>query len=127
MIHARADYDAIQDASAAVQLAELVMSMQMATDAGKKARDLARQVLGVQRIWNDRTIAIRTNGTTRFIPADEPVFLVRGQDIVGGAAVRAWADLAAAQGAAPDILKVAREHAEKMDAWPVKKTPDLPK
>jgi hypothetical protein len=60
------------------------------------------------------------------IPADEPVFLIRGQDAVAGDAVRAWADLAEAQGAAPDILAIAREHAAKMDRWPKKKVADLP-
>ncbi|MBN9441144.1 hypothetical protein [Bosea sp. (in: a-proteobacteria)] len=69
---------------------------------------------------------ISTNGTTRQIPVDEPVFLIRGQDVVGGDAVRAWAALAEAEGASPDILKAAREHAMKMDAWPKKKVPDMP-
>jgi hypothetical protein len=118
MEHARADYDLIQDVSAAVRLAELVLSMQFVGETGKRARDIARQVLGVQRIWNDTTVAVRTNGTTRFIPADEPVFLIRGQDAVGGDAVRAWADLAEANGAGADILGMARAHAAKMDAWP---------
>lgn len=72
------------------------------------------------------TITINTNGTIRAIPADEPVFLIRGQDIVGGNAVRAWADLAEMAGADPNIVKTAREHAVKMDNWPKKKTPDLP-
>ncbi|WP_372395234.1 hypothetical protein ABMY26_07135 (plasmid) [Azospirillum sp. HJ39] len=69
---------------------------------------------------------ITTNGTTRTIPDDEPVFLIRGQDAVGGAAVRAWADLASAAGADPDILRSALDHADKMDAWPKKKVADLP-
>lgn len=65
------------------------------------------------------------DGTACIIPSDEPVFLIRGQDAVGAAAVRAWADLAEAAGAAPDILRLARDHAAKMDAWPKKKTPDV--
>lgn len=69
---------------------------------------------------------ITTNGTMRRIPADEPVFLIRGQDAVGGAAVRAWAELAEANGAGGHILAVARNHAAKMDAWPKKKVADLP-
>lgn len=60
------------------------------------------------------------------IPADEPVFLIRGQDKVGAAAVRGWADLAEAAGSPPDIVAHAREHAAKMDAWPKKKVPDMP-
>lgn len=68
---------------------------------------------------------IVTNGTVRRIPADEPVFLIRGQDVVSGDAVRAWADLAEANGADQEIITVARQQAEKMDAWPKKKIPDL--
>lgn len=68
---------------------------------------------------------IVTNGTLRRIPAEEPVFLIRGQDVVSGDAVRAWADLAEAIGADPEIIKIARMQAEKMDSWPKKKIPDL--
>ena len=69
---------------------------------------------------------ITTNGTTRLIPDDEPVFLVRGQDVNGGGTVRFWANMANGSGADPEIVRIAREHAEKMDAWPKKKVPDLP-
>ena len=126
MRHARQDYDQIQDISDGVALAELILSMDMATEKGKLARHLARKVLGVRDVF-DRTdmTAITTNGTTRFIPIDEPVFLIRGQDAVSGDAVRAWADLAERSGADADILGLAREHASLMDAWPKKKTPDL--
>ncbi len=114
MKHARADYDVIQDITAARQLAELVLGMGMVTDKGCAARQLARQVLGIE------------NGTAPIIPMDEPVFLVRGQDAVGGEVVRAWANLAEAVGAHQDITTIAREHATKMDTWPKKKVPDLP-
>lgn len=127
MKHARADYDCIQDATAAYELAELVLSMGMITEHGMAARQLARQVLGISDGQMNRpTRAIATNGTTRLIPMDEPVFLIRGQDVVGGEAVRAWAKLAANKGAGPDICEIALEHAAKMDAWPKKKIPDLP-
>jgi hypothetical protein len=125
MKHARPDYDRIQDNSAAIALAQLIMSMSFATEAGQTARNLARQVLDEANINGDMT-AIVTNGTVRSIPADEPVFLIRGQDVVGAAAVRAWADLAEAAGAKPDILGIARSHADWMDRWAAKKTPDLP-
>jgi len=126
MKHARTDYDAIQDTSAAIELANHILSMPMASVMGLRVRQLARQVLGVPDHGNlSGYTALNTNGTLRVIPADEPVFLIRGQDKVGGAAVRAWADLAEAAGSAPDILTVARAHAEKMDAWPKKKVADL--
>ncbi|WP_186214433.1 hypothetical protein [Burkholderia gladioli] len=111
---------------AAIQLAELILSMGMVTDKGLIARRLAREVLGVSDHGNTSVvIPITTNGTTRLVPRDEPVFLIRGQDVVGAAAVRAWADLAEANGAAPDVLLMAREHADLMEGWPHKKTPDI--
>jgi hypothetical protein len=60
------------------------------------------------------------------IPEDEPVFLIRGQDIVAGNTLRTWADLAEKAGADPDIVALVRNHAVKMDHWPKKKVPDLP-
>lgn len=127
MKHARNDYNAIQDTTAAMQLAELVLSMNMVTASGLVARRLAREVLGVDDHGRAPPVTpVITNGTTRLIPRDEPVFLIRGQDAVSGDAVRAWANLAEANGAAPEILVIAREHAGKMDAWPKMKTADLP-
>lgn len=71
-------------------------------------------------------VVITTNGTTRLVPPDEPVFLVRGQDVVGGDVVRYWAASALTAGADAEIVNSAREHAAKMDAWPKKKVADLP-
>lgn len=59
------------------------------------------------------------------IPEDEPVFLIRAQDKVGADAVRAWASFAEAVGASFEIVRIAREHADKMEAWYIHKTPDL--
>ena len=126
MKHAREDYDVIQDTTAARQLAEVVLSMNFASEAGLKARSLARSVLGIDDHGRAAdTAVVTTNGTTRLIPRDEPVFLIRAQDAVSGDAVRAWADLAEAAGASADICAVARDHAAKMDAWPKKKIADL--
>lgn len=59
------------------------------------------------------------------IPADEPVFLLRAQDELACKAVAYYAELC--EGAqAPEIAAKARAHADRMAAWPVKKTPDLP-
>lgn len=126
MNHPQSTHDDIQSIAAGIQLAELVLSMDMTTEKGLVARRLARQVLGVDDHGTAPALtAVTTNGTTRLIPLDEPVFLVRGQDSVGGEAVRAWAELAQAAGAQPEILAVAREHAVRMDAWPKKKVADL--
>jgi len=110
-------------------LAEHVLSMHFVSAKGQHARDLARRVLGIPTPNNSDAdqIAITTNGTTRFIPIDEPVFLIRGQDAVGAAAVRAWADFAEANGATVEIVEAARHHAAQMELWPEKKVADLPK
>jgi hypothetical protein len=62
------------------------------------------------------------------IPENEPVFLIRGSDLVGAAAVRAWADLAEGIGAKADIVERARKHADAMDDYSTRngKVPDLP-
>ncbi len=127
MQHARDDYNVIQDTTAARKLAELVLDMDMATDKGLVARRLAREVLGITDAGRAPAMnPITTNGTTRLIPDDEPVFLVRGQDVNGGGTVRFWANMALGSGADPEIVRVALKHADKMDAWPKKKVPDLP-
>ena len=127
MQHARDDYNVIQDTTAARKLAELVLDMQMATDKGLVARRLAREVLGMTDAGRAPAMnPITTNGTTRLIPDDEPVFLLRGQDKHAADTVRHWARLVEADGCGLNpIAAVAREHADKMDAWPKKKAPDL--
>lgn len=59
------------------------------------------------------------------IPADEPVFLIRGQDVVSGDAVRQYAELHARAGGSREIYELALRHAELMDLWPKKKNADL--
>lgn len=128
MKHARPDYDGIQDNTAALKLAELVLSLDLFTPKGRAAAALAREVLGIDNAGTHVAglVPITTNGTTRLIPADEPVFLIRGQDVVGAMAVRHWAMLANGHGASKEITRIACEHADRMDAWPKKKTADLP-
>ena len=71
-------------------------------------------------------VEITTNGTTRRIPADEPVFLLRAQDMCAADTVRYWADKVERLAGEPtDLARSAREHAKKMDAWPIKKVPDM--
>ena len=59
------------------------------------------------------------------IPKNEPVFLIRAQDIVGASVVREWARLNAEAGGSADLTKTALQHAAKMDKWPKKKLADL--
>jgi hypothetical protein len=127
MQHARSDYNVIQDTTAARKLAELVLDMQMATDKGLVARRLAREVLGITDAGRAPAMnPITTNGTTRLIPDDEPVFLLRGQDQHASKTVCFWASAVEAAGGDPEIVRVARAHAVKMLDWPKKKQPDLP-
>lgn len=60
------------------------------------------------------------------IPADEPVFLLRAQDQTAAGLVREWARRnEQIAGHDPHAVKLAREHADLMDKWPVKKTSDV--
>jgi len=68
----------------------------------------------------------RIQDPARKIPDDEPVFLIRGQDKVGAQTVRAWAELHENAGGDPELSKLAREQADRMDAWGYKKPADRP-
>lgn len=59
------------------------------------------------------------------IPIDEPVFLVRAQDMVGSSVVREWARANDRIGGDPELSRLAYAHADLMDAWPTKKRADL--
>lgn len=61
----------------------------------------------------------------QIVPHDEPVFLLRAQDICASACVRYWAELNDHNGGDPRLSAAARAHAEVMDRWPVKKTADF--
>ncbi len=64
------------------------------------------------------------------IAADEPVFLLRGQDVVAPTVVRYWAKCAIKVGASPDITMAAFKQAKNMEDWQQKhgrKVPDMPK
>lgn len=60
------------------------------------------------------------------IPADEPVFLLRAQDEVAWIVVLDWAVIAETRGVSPELVKQARDQAEKMRVWSKKKLPDMP-
>lgn len=66
------------------------------------------------------------NGLPGGIPANEPVFLLRAQDLNAAEVVRFWAFLAQESGADENTIKSALAQADAMDAWPRKKTPDAP-
>jgi len=65
----------------------------------------------------------------RLIPNDEPVFLIRGQDVVAPEVLRFWAKTAEQAGAKPDIVELVLKQAEAMEVWQgmvSMKVPDLP-
>ncbi|HXK19943.1 MAG TPA: hypothetical protein VNG33_19165 [Polyangiaceae bacterium] len=68
----------------------------------------------------------RIQDPAALIPDDEPVFLLRGQDKLAADVVLVYAAAAEAAGASPELVRLCREHAEKMKAWPKKKVPDVP-
>ena len=59
------------------------------------------------------------------IPADEPVFLLRGQDALAARAVKFYSDLALQAGADKTFVAAAARQAEAMAVWPYHKQPDL--
>ena len=68
----------------------------------------------------------RIQDPANLIPADMPVFLLVGKDKHAAAPVRFWADAVEADGGHPEIVRIARAHADLMAALPCHKQPDLP-
>jgi hypothetical protein len=77
-----------------------------------------------------RSDYMRIQDPLKLIPEDEPVFLIRGQDVNGPAVVECWADLAEQLGASEHIVEAARKQAElmrKYQANHIHKIPDMNK
>lgn len=55
---------------------------------------------------------------------DEPVFILRGQDLLASEFVRRWAQKAKAVGASQAKVDEALACADAMDAWRIRKYPD---
>lgn len=66
----------------------------------------------------------RIQDAANIIPKDEPVFLIRAQDLVSGDALRHWAQLNDDAGGSPEVSTAICDHALLMDKWPVKKLAD---
>lgn len=117
MKHARADYDCIQPwptkrAHIAKQHGHTVNVP--IDDPGWAGIDAAAQLMSgrVQPI----------------IPDDEPVFLIRGQDLAAIPAAEAWCEAAHELGAEPEIIATVRRHIELVREWQQThaKVPDAP-
>lgn len=69
----------------------------------------------------------RIQDSENLIPDDEPVFLIRGQDIAAFDTIMYYAATIEDARADADLVMSIRNHALKMKKWIVKKIPDLPK
>jgi hypothetical protein len=59
------------------------------------------------------------------IPKNEPVFILRGQDLAAADTVRFYAQRNAELNGSAELTKSALRHAALMEAWPKKKLADL--
>ena len=55
---------------------------------------------------------------------DEPIFVLRGQDVLAPMAVEAWAELAAKLQVNPQKILEAYQCAESMRQWKIRRMPD---
>ena len=67
----------------------------------------------------------RIQDPAMLIPKDEPVFLLRAQDMCAAPTVLFWANMAMNLGAKPVIVTLAIQQAERMEKWRKHKIPDL--
>lgn len=72
----------------------------------------------------ERERAMRGEGCLGKAADDEPVFVLRGQDIHAAGLVRDWADLAEGTRCSPEKVAEARDLASQMRAWRTRKFPD---
>jgi hypothetical protein len=72
----------------------------------------------------EREMAAAGKGCLGKAADDEPVFILRGQDIIAYELVRRWADIAERHGCGADKIKEARNLASAMYKWPTQKYPD---
>ena len=71
----------------------------------------------------------RIQDSASLIPEDEPVFLIRAQDVTAPSVVLYWAECAEDEGASSNMVRVARQHAARMLEWQREhgvKVPDMP-
>jgi hypothetical protein len=55
---------------------------------------------------------------------DEPIFVLRAQDMLAPGLVRQWANQAKFKGCPPEKVLEAYELADRMERWPTRKLPD---
>lgn len=72
----------------------------------------------------ERERASRAEGALGKAADDEPVFILRGQDKLAAGLVGMWAELADLHCCPPTKVAEARQLAELMRRWPIRKYPD---
>lgn len=73
---------------------------------------------------DERAAAVAGEGCLGKAHPDEPVFILRAQDVLAAALVDRWADLAQRAGTSYGKVHEARVLAQKMREWPTRKLPD---
>jgi len=130
MKHARSDYNGrvVDLLEAPIMAAVLAarLGLTQAADAATVAGNLeAAERYSKAEAMLAEQLGQHSDSTAREIPADEPVFLIRGQDMLAAEVVRFWGQLNTARGGDEGLSVAAFEHATKMGHWPVHKAADL--
>lgn len=73
---------------------------------------------------DERERAARGEGCLGKAADDEPVFVLRAQDMFAANLVEQWAELAEGRRCPPEKVAEARELAANMRTWPSRKYPD---
>lgn len=117
MRHARSDYDAIQPwPTKRAHNGKVVEDEQFGTKLYLGLTDDALEQLGGEA------------GVEPIIPDDEPVFLIRGQDLAAIPAAEAWCVAALELGTDLEVIDCVRRHIEVVREWQQThaKVPDAP-
>ena len=110
MLHCRADYMAIQP---------------YPTKRHHWLRDSTGHVMEAGSVQGKELERLVAAGRIKpIIPDDEPVFLIRAQDVVGPQTVRGWAHLAEAVGADSKLTRAVLDWADRMEVYGQSKVPD---
>lgn len=141
MLHARADYNGrIVDLADPMVLSFMsrvfdVMSVLKQVGRGAITEDDYKAVSGALLEQAEEVLAKmevimafhkdHKPGDIRAIPEDEPVFLIRAQDIVSEKTVTAWAIYHLIHGGTLMLHNSAYAHADLMRQWPRKKVADI--
>ena len=78
--------------------------------------------MGLAKI--ERELAAQGKGCLGKAADDEPVFILRAQDMLSADLVESWAIQANALGCPWDKVREAKELAQRMREWPRRKNPD---